>query len=203
MLELAVGSGRIALPLAARGLDVHGLDNSTAMLDRLREKDPSGTVTTHLGDMSGFALDRRFPLVFVVFNSLFALPDQEAQVRCFGTVAEHLTEDGRFVVEAFVPDHGRFDRGQTVRARVIDADRVVLEAGVHEPVAQVVSSQRIDIAGGRVELLPVRIRYAWPAELDLMARLAGLELVDRWSGWDRAPFTATSTAHVSVYGRQR
>ena len=201
VLELGVGTGRIALPLAARGLEVHGIDASARMLALLGAKPGGERVHTHVGDLADADVDvpGGFALVLVVFNTLFALPTQEAQVRCFANVARRLAPAGAFVVEAFVPDPSRFDRGQTVRASRVGVDGVGLEVSRHDPVAQSVSSQQVWLTEAGAQLRPVSVRYAWPSELDLMARLAGLELRDRWGGWDRSPFTAESGGHVSVY----
>lgn len=201
VLELAIGTGRVSLPLAERGLEVHGVDASEAMVARLREKPGGDRIPVAIGDFADVPADGRFALVFVVFNTFFGLLTQDDQSRCFANVAEHLTDDGLFVLEAFVPDLGRFDRGQRVSTTGVELDEIVLHADVHDPVGQVVFSQHVVIREGGVRLYPVKIRYAWPPELDLMARLGGLELRDRWAGWRREPFTAQSTKHVSVYGR--
>jgi SAM-dependent methyltransferase len=200
-LELAVGTGRIALPLAERGVEVHGVDASEAMVAKLREKPGGDRIPVTMGDFADVPVEGRYPLVFVVFNTLFGLLTQEDQVRCFANVAEHLTNDGVFVIEAFVPDLGRFDRGQRTSTLDVGVDEVHLHADKHDPVGQVVMSQHVLVREEGVRLYPVKIRYAWPPELDLMAQLAGLELRDRWAGWKREPFTAASTNHVSVYGR--
>jgi hypothetical protein len=198
-LELAVGSGRIALPLLARGVDVQGIDASQAMLARLRSKPDGERIRVALGDFADVAVDGKYRLIFVVFNTFFALLSQEQQVRCFGNVAEHLTDDGVFVIEAFVPDIARFDRGQRVGAIAIETDSMHLEASKHDRVAQRVDSLHAVVEDGAVRTFPVRIRYAWPSELDLMAQLAGLRLRERWGGWDQEQFTASSDVHVSVY----
>src|SRR5262249_52827303 len=146
-------------------------------------------------------VEGRFALVFVAFNTFFGLLSQEAQVRCFARVAEHLTDRGVFVIEAFVPDTSRFDRGQRVGVTALDVDTVQLETSVHDPAAQVIRSQHVVFSNAGMQLFPVHVRYAWPSELDLMARLAGLRLRDRWGAWDKSPFTAASRAHVSVFAR--
>jgi SAM-dependent methyltransferase len=201
-LELGIGTGRIAIPLAARGVDVRGVDASAAMVARLREKRAGDAIAVEMGDMASMPLGGPYGLVFVVFNTLFALLTQERQVALFGNVAAALEPDGRFVVECFVPDVTRFrDGGQTVRIDGWDDARVRLHASVHDPVGQTVRSHVLVVENGRAWTRPVAVRYCWPAELDLMARLAGLELEDRWSGWEREPFTASSHRHVSVYRR--
>jgi SAM-dependent methyltransferase len=203
VLELAIGTGRVALPLAARGLSVHGIDASEAMVAKLREKPGGDAIPVTIGDFADVGVDGSFDLVFLVFNTLFNLTSQDDQVRCFRKVARHLTASGVFVVETFVPDIAGFVDGQAVRVDQVASDSVVLEASVHDPVAQTVDYQYIVITQDGTRLYPVRMRYAWPSELDLMARLAGLELRERWGGWDRAPFTASSSGHVSVYSQSK
>ncbi|HVC32819.1 MAG TPA: class I SAM-dependent methyltransferase [Chloroflexota bacterium] len=200
-LELGIGTGRIALPLAARGIAVHGIDASGKMVARLRAKPGGAEMPVVIGDFAEVGVDRRFALIYVVFNTFFALLTQDDQVRCFRSVADHLTEDGVFVIEAFVPNPTRYSRGKQVDVARIDVDQVVLMVAQHDPVAQRITSANVLLAEGGVRLFPVELRYAWPTELDLMARLAGLHLRDRWGGWQRDPFTATSTQHVSVYAR--
>jgi SAM-dependent methyltransferase len=199
VLELAVGTGRVALPLAERGIEVHGIDSSESMVERLRAKEGADRVSVTMGDFAEVGVDGAFTLIFVVFNTLFALTSQEEQIRCFRNAAEHLETDGHFVVEVFVPDLARFDRGQRLSADRVEVDRVVLEASLHDPVGQRVVSQHVVIGESGNRMVPVHIRYAWPAELDLMARLAGLRLKERWGGWRREYFTADSVRHVSVY----
>jgi SAM-dependent methyltransferase len=200
VLEFGIGTGRLALPLAARGLEVHGIDASEAMVVQLRAKPGGDAIPVVIGDFVDTRADGRFDLVVLAFNTLFNLPTQTAQCRCFANAAHHLTGTGAFVVEAFVPDMGRFDDDQTVRALDVTDVHVALEITRHDPVVQQVHSARvmIDDAAG-IQILTVKIRYAWPSEIDLMARLAGLELTERWGGWSGQPFTRESTSHVSVY----
>jgi len=203
ILELGIGTGRLALPLAQRGFAVHGIDASPAMVAKLRAKPGADRISVVMGDFADVAVPGRFTLVFVAFNTFFGVLSQEAQVRCFRRVAEHLTADGVFVIEAFVPDLTRFTHGQRVGATHVGPDAVHLEASLHDPVAQRVHSQQVVITQQGVRLYPVEVRYAWPCELDLMARLAGLRLRARWGGWSREAFGASSGAHVSVYERAR
>ena len=207
ILELGIGTGRIALPLVQRGFEVHGVDASRAMVDKLRAKPAGDRITLVIDDFSGVPVEGQFSLIFVVFNTFFCLLSQEDQVRCFAEVARHLTEDG-----AFVPDPSRFDRRQRVSAVDVDTDGFQLEVSVHDPVRQEIVSQHVFVADGDVRLYPLQVRYAWPSELDLMARLAGLRLQARlaglrlqarFGGWGREPFTAASQSHVSVYERLR
>jgi SAM-dependent methyltransferase len=199
VLELGIGTGRIALPLAERGIAVHGIDASTAMVAKLRAKPGGDAIPVVTGDFAEVSVQGSYRLVFVVFNTFFALASQEDQVRCFQNVARHLAADGAFVIQAFVPDLTRFDHGQRTSVREVQTDRVIVEVACHDPVQQRVSGQHIVLRESGITLYPVAIRYAWPAELDLMARLAGLRLRERWESWQRVPFTASSGTHVSVY----
>jgi SAM-dependent methyltransferase len=199
VLELAIGTGRIALPLAARGVPVHGIDASQRMVDVLRSKPGGEDIPITMGDFADVAVDGEYTLIFVVFNTFFALFDQEHQVRCMRNVGAHLRPGGCFVIEAFVPDLARFDRGQRTSITDIGVDSVKLDVSIHDSATQRVDSQHVVISPEGVRLLPVRIRYAWPSELDLMAQLAGLRLRDRWSGWKGKPFDSSSTIHVSIY----
>jgi SAM-dependent methyltransferase len=198
-LELGIGTGRVALPLAARGVTVEGIDASEAMIAQLRSKPGGADVAVTMGDFADVGVAGQFRLVYVVFNTFFSLLTQEAQVGCFARVAEHLEPGGAFVIEAFVPDPTLFDRGQRVSATRVEPDRVHLDATRHTSATQHVRSQHIVIGGEGIVLLPVVLRYAWPSELDLMARLAGLSLRGRFGGWQREPFTDNSATHVSVY----
>ncbi len=202
-LEFAIGTGRIALPLAERGLAVAGVEASAEMVAKLRAKPGGEAIPVVIGDMSEAGPAGAYDLVFLVFNTLFNLTSQEAQVRCFQNAARRLTERGVFVIETFVPDIAHFNEPERVRTMHLSMRRLVIEATLHDPVRQVLRYQRVIFTDdGRASLLPLPMRYAWPAELDLMARLAGLELRERWADWDRSPFTATSRSHVSVYQRQ-
>jgi SAM-dependent methyltransferase len=199
-LELGIGTGRIALPLAARGVKVHGIDASPKMVARLRAKPGGAQVPVTFGDFADVNADGAFALVFVVFNTFFALLTQEDQVRCFRNVAARLEPGGVFVIEAFAPDLTRFDRyGTITKPTRITNDRVELEMSQHDAVAQHVTSQKVVLLDGQVRLYPIQLRYAWPAELELMAQLAGLRLRARWAGWQREPFNAQSGKHISIY----
>jgi len=201
VLELAIGTGRIALPLAERGIDVRGIDASEAMVARLRAKPGGDRIRVTIGDFADVAVEGRYTLVYVVFNTLFALQTQEAQIRCFRNVAAHLADGGIFVVEAFVPDLTRFDRDQRIETERVGLDDVWLGLARHYPAEQRVESQHVLLSDREIRLYPVQIRYAFPSELDLMARLAGLRLRDRFDGWKREPFTGATATCVSVYAR--
>jgi hypothetical protein len=199
VLELAVGTGRVALPLVRQGVEVHGIDASEAMVAELLAKPDGDRVRVTMGDFADVDVPGRFPLVFLVFSTLFGLPSQEEQVRCFANVATRLAEGGRFVVEAFVPDLTRFHRDQAVTVAHVGLDDVRIDVSRHDPTHQRIESQHVWLGPSGTRLSPVSLRYAWPPEIDLMAAVAGLRLEDRWGGWRRDPFTAASTNHVSVY----
>jgi SAM-dependent methyltransferase len=198
-LELAIGTGRIALPLRERGVDVHGIDASAEMIALLRQKPGGDEIPVTMGDFADVSVDGTFSLIFVAFNTFFALLTQEDQLRCFRNAAARLTPDGVFVIEAFVPDLCRFDRGQRVAASRVEVGRVTIEASVHDPANQRVDTTHMFVSNQGVELCPLKIRYAWPSELDLMAMLSGLRLRERWAGWGKEPFSSESGFHVSVY----
>jgi len=198
-LELGIGTGRFALPLSERNVEVHGIDAASSMISRLRSKPGSERIKVTHGSFADVAVDGEFALIYVVFNTFFWLTTQKEQVRCFQNVAARLTPGGCFVIEAFVPDMTRFNRGQANRAARVTEDLVELDVGRHDQATQRVNSQRVIISEGNVRLYPVQIRYAWPAELDLMAQLAGLRLRERWSNWKRESFTSESGKHISIY----
>ena len=199
VLELGIGTGRLALPLREKGLVVHGIDSSQSMIDKLRSKAGGDEVAVEIGDFAEVPVDDRYPLIFVAFNTLFALTTQEDQVRCFRNVAEHLTDDGVFVVEAFVPDLTRFRRHQNTEVTDVDVDRAMVDLSRHDPSTQRIHSQHLLVKEGGIEMYPVTLRYVWPAEMDLMAQVAGLTLKERYESWRMAPFNSGSGGHVSVY----
>jgi trans-aconitate methyltransferase len=196
-LEFAIGTGRIALPLAERGVKVAGIDNSEAMLARLRERPGADTVDARLGDMASIRIPGEFSLVYLVFNTIFNLTTQDGQVACFENAAAHLRSGGRFVIEARVPELQRLPLGQTVLPW--RADPAGISFYEYDVVTQRLSGRHYYLSDGRIEPRPIEMRYAWPAELDLMARLARMRLEHRWGGWQREPFTHLSPSHVSVY----
>ena len=196
-LEFGIGTGRIALPLAERGLTVAGIDSSEAMVARLRDKPGGGDLEVAVGDFASTRVGGEFALVYLIFNTISNLVTQDAQVACFENAAAHLGRGGRLVIETTVPALQSLPVGQTIIPFRADPEGISFD--VYDVVTQRFSSQHFVFADGRVEAYPVEFRYAWPAELDLMARLAGLRLQDRWAGWRREPFTSLSRAHVSVY----
>jgi len=200
ILELGIGTGRIAIPLHQRGLRVAGLDASKAMLDRLQAKSDSAGIETRLGNFLDFEWGGRFDLIYIAFNTFFNLSAQEQQINCFRNTARHLTSHGLFLVEAFVPDMARFDNNQTVRLIKLSADKVQFEVSRHYPVEQQVHSQIVLLSDGVVNMHPIKLRYVWPSEMDLMARLAGLQLKHRWGSWDKSEYSVESVKHISLYG---
>jgi SAM-dependent methyltransferase len=201
VLELGVGTGRLALPIAARGIDVTGVDASAAMLDRLRVRDPDGRVARISGDMVDDQPDGPFDVVLVAYNTLFNLESAARQAACFSAAASRLATHGVLVIEAFVPDDPPRE-GSVVEVRSMTAAEVVLSVSTHDPARQRADGHFVHLADGApVRLRPWSIRYAPPAELDAMAIAAGLILDERWEGFDRQPFGADSPRHVSVYAR--
>jgi len=200
LLELGIGTGRFALPLVAAGLEVHGIDASRAMVERLRSKPGGDRIPVTVADFRDVPAPRRdYGLVLVAFNTLLALLTQEDQLTTIRGSAARLRPGGCLVVEAFVPDLLRFDRGQTLRTQGVLADGVRLEASVHDAVRQRVDTREVTIDGGRVTTRTIAIRYVWPSELDLMARVAGLVPEARYASWGKAPFGRASTNHISVF----
>ena len=204
VLELGVGTGRLALPLAQHGLEMWGIDASAAMVDALRRKPNGNDVRVAIADMADIDLatlpgghDARFGLVFVAINTFFNMTSRDAQARCLRRVREVLEPKGLFVIEAFVPAVDR--PTNMVEARTVEVDHVILTATRHDPENQTVDTQYIEIRESGIRLRPLRIRYAPVAELDTMAADAGLRLVERWSDWHETPFADGDGAHVSVY----
>jgi SAM-dependent methyltransferase len=200
-LELAIGTGRIALPLAARGIRVDGIDISPAMVAKLREKPDGDQISVTAGDFAEVPVPGTYRLIYVVYNTFNNLLTQEDQVRCFENVAAHLSDDGSFLVEASSPSFFyRLRNDQHVDAEAIEVDEVRLDVLRHHPATQTIDETHVRLTNEGVRLSPIVQRYAWPSELDLMARIAGLRLKERWDGWEREPFTSTGNV-VSVYGR--
>jgi SAM-dependent methyltransferase len=201
-LELGIGTGRIALPLQEAGVEVHGIDASESMLEKLKAKPGGDKISLTVGDFSSFSLDRHFRLIYVLFNTFFALLEQEAQVNCMKSVAAHLEPGGVFLIEAFVPDLSRYVRRQAVSAIEVDIDSVKLDLAMLDRARQQITIQHLDLSEAGIKLYPVQLRYVYPSELDLMARLAGLSLRSRWGDWDQSAFNSDSTKHISVYERE-
>ena len=202
-LELAIGTGRIGLPLAARGVAVEGIDLSPDMVAQLRTKPGGEDIPVTIGDFSEVPVSGTYRLIYVVYNTFFNLLEQEQQVRCFENVAAHLAADGAFVIEARVPAHiNGLRENQYVDAEEIGVDEVWLDVAKYDPVSQRQEETHVSLsAAGGVRLFPIVTRYCYPSELDLMARIAGLRLKERWGGWNREPFDGRSELAVSVFGR--
>jgi SAM-dependent methyltransferase len=196
-LEFAIGTGRVAVPLRERGVDVHGIELSEAMVDELRRKPGGGTIPVTIGDMGTTRLDRTFGLVFLVFNTIQNLLTQDEQVACVANAAAHLRPGGHFVIECEVPGLRRLPPGERHVPFAVTADHIGIDE--YQPARQLLTSRHVWLPGGTT--FDSQHRFVWPSELDLMARLAGMTLVDRWEDWDRSPFTDESTQHVSVWRR--
>ncbi|MCM0678323.1 class I SAM-dependent methyltransferase [Micromonospora phytophila] len=199
--EFGIGTGRLALPLLRHGLTVAGVEGSPEMAARLRDKPDGERIEVAVGDFTGTRVAGEFSLVLLAVNTIFALPDQAAQVACFRNAAAHLRPGGRFVVEAWVPDPGAFRAGTSLRPVLVAQDAVLLEAAELHPAEQRMTTTKVRLSNDGVRLLPANHRYAWPAELDLMAELAGMTREHRWADWTGAAFTDDSRNHVTVYRR--
>jgi SAM-dependent methyltransferase len=202
VLELAIGTGRIGLPLAATGVRVDGIELSPDMVERLRAKPGGADLDVTMGDFAAVDVDGRYRLIYVVFNTFHNLLTQDDQVRCFENVAAHLADDGVFVIEAAVTwQIPPLDRGGFVRLVDLQLDQADLDVGRYDPSTQLYEVNHLRLDGEGIGFSPIVLRYCHPSELDLMARLAGLRLHDRWGGWQGEPFTADSPRHISVWGR--
>ena len=200
VLELGVGTGRIACPLSLRGFDVTGVDNSAGMLARLRSRSDGAKVGVVLGSFTDLPVEGEFSLVYAVFNTLFCAVSQDEQLRAIQLAAQHLTPDGALVVETNLPDLARSDSsGRTLNTGGVERHRVFIEAALHDPATQRIRTQTIIISEQGIQMFPVMLRYFWPSELDLMAKLAGLRLEQRYGDWDRAPYTRDSSRQISVF----
>jgi SAM-dependent methyltransferase len=196
-LELGIGTGRIALPLARRGIPVHGIDMSQAMVARLRAKPGGDAIGVTIGDFATTRADGTFSVAYLVFNTIMNLTTQAAQVACFRNVAAHLEPGGCFVIEVTIPDLRRLPAGQNAVPFHVSPTRWAFD--VYDVATQAMSSNYVEVVDGRGTYDSIPFRYVWPAELDLMAQLAGLRLRERWDGWTREPFTSESGQHVSIW----
>jgi len=196
-LELGIGTGRIALPLRRRGVRVHGIDLSEAMVAKLRAKPGSEDIEVAIGDFATTRVDGTFSVAYLVFNTIMNLTTQDEEVACFENAAAHLDPGGTFVIEVAVPQLQRLPPGETVRAFHIGTTRLGFDE--YDVLTQGEISHHYSVVEGELKVWSIPFRYVWPAELDLMARLAGMRLLERWSGWQRQPFTSESTSHVSVW----
>jgi SAM-dependent methyltransferase len=196
-LELGIGTGRIAIPLSRRGVAVHGIDLSPQMVAQLRAKPGGERIGVTVGDFATTRVEGRFSLAYLVFNTIGNLTTQDGQVACFQNAAAHLTPGGRFVIEVGVPDLQRLPPGETIRPFAVTPTHLGFDE--YDVATQGLISHHYTVVDGHLEQISMPFRYVWPAELDLMARLAGMTLEERWSDWVRSPFTSNSTRHVSVW----
>ena len=200
-LELGIGTGRIALPLSQRGVRVHGIDLSEAMVARLRAKPGADEIPVTIGDFATTTVDGTFSVAYLVFNTIMNLTTQDAQVACFENAAAHLEPGGCFVIEVMVPDLQRLPAGEIYRPFTVTSEHLGFDE--YDVVQQGLISHHYSITDGKVRVNAIPFRYVWPSELDLMARIAGLSLRHRYATWTRTPFTGDSTAHISVWEKTR
>jgi SAM-dependent methyltransferase len=200
-LEFGIGTGRIALPLARRGVQIHGIDLSRAMVARMREKPGGDAIGVTIGDFATAQVVGTFSLAYLVFNTIMNLTTQEEQVACFRNAAAHLEPGGCFVIEVLVPELRRLPYGQNVVPYQVSPTRWAFD--IYDVATQATSSNYVSVVDGRGEYRSIPFRYVWPSELDLMAQLAGMRLRERWDGWTREPFTSESRQHVSVWEKPR
>jgi SAM-dependent methyltransferase len=196
-LELGVGTGRLALPLSRRGVRVHGIELSPAMVAQLQAKPGADTIGVTIGDFATTRVGGTFTLAYLVRNTIANLTTQDQQVACFGNVAAHLEPGGRFVIELYIPELQRLPPGETIRAFTVTPTHLGFEE--YDVATQIAYSHHYWMVDGKLETFSAPFRYVWPSELDLMARLAGMTLRERWSSWAREPFTSDSRSHVSVW----
>ena len=202
VLELAIGTGRVALPLAERGLTVEGVEASPEMVAHLRAKPGGADMPVTVGDMADVPVAGPYRLVFLVFNTLFNLVSEERQAACFRNVARVLAPGGAFVIETFVPDPADFDRDEQVQVREVTEDSATIRLHRYDRAAQTFVRQTVTFDAAGVHLKPFAMRYAWPEQIDELAERAGLRLTERYADWDRSPFDADSRSHISVYRRR-
>jgi SAM-dependent methyltransferase len=198
-LELGIGTGRIALPLSQRGVRVHGIDLSPAMVARLHAKPGAESIGVTIGDFATTTVDGTFTLAYLVYNTIMNLTTQDDQVQCFRNVAAHLEPRGCFVIEVGIPALQRLPPGETIQPFLVSPTRLGFDE--YDIAVQGLVSHHYWMVDGHLEAFPMPFRYVWPSELDLMAQLAGLTLRERWSNWQRAPFTSRSTQHISVWDK--
>lgn len=200
-LEFAIGTGRIALPLTAKGVQVDGIELSPHMVEKLRAKPEGRNINVIVGDMSSATTDRQYPLVYLVYNTIFNLLTADDQIHCFENAARHLTKDGVFVVETALP-HAWIspDKPDYIHAEYVGKETVVLDVARYDPVTQLLEENHIQFTAQGTSMSPIVCRLITPGEMDLMARIAGMRLIQRFANWERSPFDANSKMHVSVYG---
>lgn len=202
VLEMGIGTGRLALPLQERGIDVAGIEGSPEMVEQLRAKPGGDDIPVVIGDFAESRVDGEFAVVVLALHTIFGLPTPDHQIRCFKNAARHLSPDGVFVIEARVIDPSEFQGGQAVQPRFAGPEQVEIQVQSFDAVSQRVEVTNVHLSNAGVRLNSYTNQYTTPREFDLMARLAGLRLRDRWEGWNREPFTAQSRRHVSLYERR-
>lgn len=198
-LELAIGTGRVAIPLARRGVELHGMDASPEIVEKLREKETGKDIPVTIANLADFDLGEKYSLVFLLLNSIYSLQTQEEQISCVERAAAHLEPGGQLVIEHFVPDPTRFSFHGRAHVYEVGLGHVRIEADTHDRATQHVRENHIEVRESGIKLYPAFLRYIWPSELDLMARLANLEFVERYGDWDRSPFNKWSENHIAVY----
>tara|TARA_R110002096_G_scaffold436085_1_gene667107 strand:+ start:24614 stop:25351 length:738 start_codon:yes stop_codon:yes gene_type:complete len=199
LLELGVGTGRVALPLVERGFTVHGIEASSAMIEELQKRPGAEELTIIKGDFADIAATTSYSLIFAAYNTFSSLLEQETQIQCLKSAARSLTPSGALVLELAVPDLARLAKEQDVSVRFVDSELVVLHAAQYDLLNQKIVGQTTVTTNGLTRIFPVQVRYIWPSELDLMARIAGLKLESRWADWQKSEFKGSSTSHISVY----
>ena len=203
-LEFAIGAGRIAIPLMEKGVRVDGIESSPQMVERLHAKPTGKDINVTIGDMSVTSTNRQYKLVYLVYNTIFNLLTAEDQIRCFENAARHLTSDGHFIVETALP-HAWIAPGKSdyVHTEHVGTTEVVFDVARYDPVTQLLEENHVRLTANGISMNPIVLRLITPGEMDLMARIAGLRLVDRFANWQRTVFDANSVAHISVYGLER
>jgi SAM-dependent methyltransferase len=197
--ELGIGTGRVALPLSKRGMKVDGIDSSKSMVRKLKAKPGSKKISVQIGDFADFKTAKKYDVVFVVYNTFYGLLTQDDQISCFKSVHNGLKNEGKFVIEAFVPDPARLVNGQNINISDIEKDNVSVAFNLFDAASQTISCQLVRISEKGINMVPIVIRFAYPAEFDLLAKLTGFELSERWANWKKEPFTSNSGFHISVY----
>jgi len=197
--ELGIGTGRVALPLSKRGMKVDGIDSSKLMVKKLKAKPGSKNISVQIGDFADFKTAKKYNIVFVAYNTFYGLLTQDDQINCFKCVCNALKTGGKFIIEAFVPDPARLAKGESSLIEKIEDDSVWIGYTLYDVADQKVTTQLVTISENGIKMVPIMLRYAYPAEFDLMAKLTGFELSERWSNWKREPFTSSSGFHISVY----
>ena len=199
ILEFAIGTGRVALPLVTRGRTVKGIELSQPMVAELRKKESATPIEVTIGDMTNARVSGKFSLVYLVYNTIDNLTTQDAQIACFQNAADHLTSGGRFVIETLIPPIQDLPFGETKRAFSCEDDHFGID--VFDVTTQNYSSNHVHRLNGDLQHFTAPFRYTWPSELDLMAKLAGMTLQSRWGNWDRSSFDRFSRKHIAVWGK--